>query len=50
LVHLLRIILSVTRSRSQTGKAQAVQQVVDTRQRILDPEFLFEDALGLFTT
>ena len=27
-----------------------MQQVVDTRQRIFDPEFLFEDTLSLFTT
>ena len=27
-----------------------MQQVVDPRQRILDPELLFEDTLSLFTT
>lgn len=27
-----------------------MQQVVDPRQRILDPEFLFEDTLSLFPT
>jgi len=27
-----------------------MQQVIDTRQRIFDPEFLFEDTLSLFTT
>jgi hypothetical protein len=50
LLHLLGIVLSVTRSRGQTGKAQAVQQIVDTSQRIGDPEFLFEHLLGLFAT
>jgi len=40
----------MTRSRGQAGKPQAMQQIVDTSQRILDPEFLFEDALSLFAT
>ena len=40
----------MTRSRGEAGKTQAMQQVVDTGQRILDPEFLFEDTLSLFAT
>jgi hypothetical protein len=40
----------MTRSWGQAGKPQAMQQVIDTRQRIFDPEFLFEDTLSLFTT
>jgi hypothetical protein len=40
----------MTRSRGQAGKPQAMQQIVDTCQRIFDPEFLLEDTLSLFTT
>ena len=36
------------RARSQTGKPQAVEQIIDACERILDCEFLLEDPLGIF--
>jgi hypothetical protein len=44
---LLGIMLSATPGR-QTGKAQAVQRIVDTGQRIRDPELVSKKALGVF--
>jgi len=34
----------VTGSRSQAGKAQTVQQIIDSWQAILDPELLLENS------
>lgn len=36
------------RARGQTGKPQAVEQIVHAGERILDSEFLLEDPLGIF--
>jgi hypothetical protein len=48
LLHLLGIILSVSGTRHQTGKAQAMEEIINAGQRVLDSEFLLENALGLF--
>lgn len=37
------------RTRHQTGKPQAMEQIINARQGILDPEFLSENALGFFS-
>jgi hypothetical protein len=50
LLHLFGIILSVLRTRRQAGKPQAMEQTIDTGQRIRDSEFLFQDSLGLFAS
>jgi hypothetical protein len=47
LLHLLRIILSVSRTWHQTGKPQATEQIVNARERVGHPEFLLENALRL---
>jgi len=48
LLHLLGIILTVSGARGQAGKPQAMEQIIHARERILDPEFLLENALSLF--
>jgi hypothetical protein len=48
LLHLLGIVLSMSRTRHQAGKPQAVKEIVHAGQRILDPEFLLENPLSVF--
>jgi hypothetical protein len=48
LLHLGRIILGVARTRNQARQAQAVQQVIDAPQRVLDAKLLHEDLPGFF--
>jgi hypothetical protein len=50
LLHLRGIIPAVTGPRDQTGKPQAMEQIVHAGQRVLDPEFLLKNALGLVGT
>jgi hypothetical protein len=48
LLHLLGIILPVPGARRQAGKPQAMKEIINAGQRVLDPEFLLENASGLF--
>jgi len=36
------------RARGQAGKPQAMEQIINTRKRVLDPELFLEYPLGLF--
>jgi hypothetical protein len=47
-LHLFGIVLSVSGTRHQAGKPQAMKKIIHAGQRILDPEFFLENALGLF--
>jgi hypothetical protein len=47
LLHLGGIVLAVTRSGSQAGKAQTMEQIIHSRHGILDAEFLAKDALDI---
>jgi hypothetical protein len=48
LLHLLGIIFSMPGTRRQAGESQAMEQIIDTAQGVLDPEFFSENALGFF--
>jgi hypothetical protein len=48
LLHLFGIILSMSGTRYQAGKPQAMEQIINAGQRIRDGEFLLENALGVF--
>jgi len=48
LLHLLWIVLSMPGTRCQRGEAQAMEQIIDPAQAILDPEFLPQNALRVF--
>jgi len=48
LLHLLGIVLSMPGTRRQAGESQAMEQIIDTPQRVLDSEFFAENTLGIF--
>jgi len=48
LPHLLGIVLSMSGTRRQAGEAQAMEQIIDATQGVLDAEFFLQNALGVF--
>jgi hypothetical protein len=47
LLHLGWVVFAVTGSWSQAGKAQSMQQIIHSRQAVLDDEFVLENPLNI---